>query len=129
MHFVCSFVDHFHLSSSALTVQTFADQLEHWKSVGEKEWSQSSRSFQYREKELQRHNTKSSRSRSGRAFWGSQCKFGPKKRIKAPRKRSKIVKWMGSGLPGKKKQRKEAAPKYNISNAFERESGLIEQGR
>lgn len=60
---------------------------------------------------------------------GSQCKFGPKKRIKAPRKRSKIVKWMGSGLPGKKKQCKEAAPKYNISNAFERESGLIEQGR
>lgn len=38
---------------------------------------------------------------------GSQCKFSPKKRVKAPRKRSKVIEWMGSGLP--RKQCKEAA--------------------
>lgn len=36
---------------------------------------------------------------------------------------------MGSGLCRKKNQCKEAAPKYKISNVFERKGGFIQQGR
>lgn len=66
--------------------------------------------------EPQRHDTKSSRKGSREELsGGSECKLCLKGGIRVPRKKNKVLKRTGAGLPRKRKQYNEA-PKQKISS-------------